>query len=337
MTTPFRTRTHTRTRVRTVLAAAALAQACLLSLAWPSAAKGAFGHHDGPGDSAPPGGDTLQTSVRFSYSYRGTGSTMTPPAGAVWKPPACWYEPVYSPEEFEGFLNSHYTSSADAYASMAKEYGADDFHKGQKGAWWELKIPDLSKADQCAALDPYAWFTPDNPPPPEVSPIDPKTLAGMAYAATVLPPPPVTLRPTPKNQLVNLPTEVTFAEPLDRVTVTASLDYPAFGIHVASTVVAEPSELRVSTTGDADPASCTYALAKSGGGYKLNSHGAPCNITYRKASARGSYTLTTAVVWKVHWTPSANPDGPAAAPPLPDGESRTPTAVTVRESQAVVR
>ncbi|WP_052398294.1 hypothetical protein [Streptomyces sp. NRRL F-5123] len=325
-------------RLRRILVAAAVLETCLLSLAWPSSAKGSWGDTTPPPaqDSTTPS-NTIESKVSYKYSYQGTGAHMAPPQGAAWRPPACWYEPAYSPEEFESYLNSHYVSSENAYAGMARDYGADDFHKGDKGAWWELKVPDLSRADECASLSSYAWFTPGKPPPPEVSPVDPRTLAGLAYANTVLPPPAVTVRPTPKNQLVNLPTEVAFAEPLDRVTVTASLDNAALGIHVASTVVAEPSELRVSTTGDAQPASCTYTLAKSGGGYKLNTHGAPCNITYRKASPGGGYTLTTSLVWKVHWTPSANPDGPAANPPLPDGESQAPTTVVVRESQAVVR
>jgi enoyl reductase len=37
------------------------------------------------------------------------------------------------------------------------------------------------------------------------------------------------------------------------------------------------------------------------------------------------------------WTPSANPDGPAAAPGLPDGLSGDDIAVTSREIQTVVR
>lgn len=327
-----------RARLRGISVAIAVLEACLLTLAWPSSAGDSWIHNPGsntpPADSPP--SNTIETEVHYDYSYQGTGAHMAPPKGATWRPPACWYEPAYSPEEFESYLNSHYVSSENAYAGMARDYGADDFHKGDKGAWWELKIPDLSRADECASLESYAWFTPDKPPPPEVSPVDPRTLAGLAYANTVLPPPAVTVRPTAKNQLVNLPTEVAFTEPLDRVTVTASLDNAALGIHVASTVVAVPSELRVETTGDAEPAGCTYKLAPAGGGYKLDSHDAACNITYRKASPGSGYTLTTSVVWKVHWTPSANADGPAANPPLPDGQSQAPTTVVVRESQAVV-
>ncbi|MBY8879313.1 hypothetical protein [Actinacidiphila acidipaludis] len=147
------------------------------------------------------------------------------------------------------------------------------------------------------------------------------------------------LRPPPENQLVNLATEIAFRLRLKRVTVTAGLDDAALGVHVAATTVAEPYALRVDAgTPEADPGTCTYPLAEEGGTFRLDTHGGPCNITYRRASPPGGYTLTASIVWKVHWTPSVNPDGPAAADPaLPDGASSASTPVTVRESEALVR
>jgi hypothetical protein len=48
------------------------------------------------------------------------------------------------------------------------------------------------------------------------------------------------LRAAGKNQLANMDTQLTFDAPLDRVSVTARLDNPQFGIHVAAATVAVP-------------------------------------------------------------------------------------------------
>jgi enoyl reductase len=311
-------------------------EAGLLLLAWPSAAKTGWDHtkHPGEQDPAATSPSIIQSHVTYTRSYDGSGAKMAPPRGAHWKPPACWYEPQYTPEQFESYLNSHYVAAQDAYADMARRYGGDDFHKGDDGTWWELEVPDTSRAGECAELESWAWFTPGEPPAAEVSAADPRTLAGLAYARTVLPGPEVALRPSPQNQFVNLATEVVLAAPLERVTVTARLDNDALGIHVAATTVAEPYELRVEAGApDAEPASCTYKV--SGG--RLDTRGAGCNVTYRRVSPPGGRTLTATLVWAVRWTPSADPDGPAATPPLPDGESATRTSVTVREAQSVTR
>jgi hypothetical protein len=322
---------------RRLLLALAVLESCLLALAWPSMA-GPWGDTKPHDPGKPPPSAMITSEVKYKRSYNGPGPKMGPAPGAQWSPPPCWYEPKYTPKQFEDYLNNHYVSDNNAFAGMAEHYGADNYHEGDKGAWWELKVPDLSRAGECAALDDWAWIPPGKPPAGKPA-IDPKTLAGLAYADTVLPAPPVTLKPLPENQLVNLGTELAFTLPLPRVTVTASLDNPALGVHVAATTVAEPYELRVDAgTPDADPATCTYRLTEQGGTYRLDTHGAPCNVTYRRASPHGGYTLTASIVWKVHWTPSANPDGPPAAdPPLPDGESSAPTTVTVRENEAIVR
>lgn len=321
---------------RRILLALAAVETSLLALAWPSAA-GPWGNTTSPKPPTTPPQNTIASQVHFKRSYNGPGPRMAPGAETQWSPPPCWYEPKFTPKQFSDYLNAQYVGENNAFAEMARHYGAHNYHEGDKGTWWTLKVPDLSKAGSCAALDDWAWINPRKPPP-NTPAIDPKTLAGLAYAQTVLPAPPVTLKPVPENQLVNLATELAFKLPLPRVTVTASLDNAAAGVHVAATTVAEPYELRVDAgTPDAEPASCTYRLTNQGGTYDLDTHGAPCNVTYRRASPHGGYTLTASIVWKVHWTPSANPDGPAAtAPKLPDGESTQPTTVTVRENEAIV-
>jgi enoyl reductase len=64
-------------------------------------------------------------------------------------------------------------SDANAFADMAERYGKGGFNKGKDGSWWELKVPDLSRAGECAALDDWAWITPGEPPA-DVPAIDPE-------------------------------------------------------------------------------------------------------------------------------------------------------------------
>ncbi|WP_146088198.1 hypothetical protein [Actinacidiphila yanglinensis] len=221
---------------------------------------------------------------------------------------------------------------------MGQQYGADDFHKGDKGAWYQLIIPDTSQAGACTALDPWKWIPPDQPSTPDIPKVDPKTLAGLAFNQTVLPKPDITLRPLAQNQLVNLDTEIAFDKALPKVWVTASLDNADFGVHVAATTTAVPVQLTVDAGTDyADPQSCTYDLKASGGKYSVNTKDAACNVTYDKASPNGGYPLKASVVWKVTWTPSADPDGPPSAPGLPNGQSSKQFQVTVREDQTVNR
>lgn len=331
------------TRVRSLLAFLALIEVFALALPSPSSAGGPWGNTNhpptGPGKTPPPP-STITSQVRYKWSYKGAGSRMAAASGSSWKPPACWYEPRFTSEEFAHYINSHYVSDSNAFADMAEQYGKDDFNKGKEGSWWELQVPDMTRAGECAALDDWAWIDPKAGAKGNAHVADPETLAGLAYNATVLPAPPVTLRPLPQNQLVNLDTEVAFALPLDRVTVTASLDNAALGVHVAATTVAEPYALSIDAgTADAQPRTCTYPLApQKNGSYGVNTARAGCNVTYRRPSPVGGYTLDASLVWKVHWTPCADPDGPpAATPAFPDGESAAPTTVTVHQIESVNR
>lgn len=288
-----------------------------------------------PPSHTPP--NVIPSQVRYTKSYKGSGARMTT-TDSAWSPPACWYEPEFKPAEFEDYINSHWVSGS-AFTDMATEYGADNYHKGEKGAWYQLVNSGAGNADSCIPLAPWRWFPPSRPSTTSDPVIDPKTLAGLAYNQTTLPVPPVELRPDSANQLVNLDTELTFGSALKRVWTTAELDNPALGVDVAATTVAVPVQLRVDAgTDEADPRTCTYDLTPKGGTYGVDTRHDACNVTYRKASPAGGYPLTASIVWKVTWTPSSNPDGPPeAVPPLPNGESTTSVPVTVRENEAVNR
>jgi enoyl reductase len=221
---------------------------------------------------------------------------------------------------------------------MAKDYGGNEYHRGDKGAWYQLITPDIARADSCETLDPWTWIAPDQPSAGGVPRIDPKTLAGLAFDQTVLPEPDIALSPIAQNQLVNLDTQITFGKALPRVWVTARLDDAAFGTHVAATTTAVPEQLTIDAgTPDADPESCTYDLEASGETYTADTKNAGCDVTYRKASPSNGYSLRATVVWKVTWTPSDDPDGPPSTPELPNGQSGKAFTVTVREDQAINR
>jgi enoyl reductase len=329
-------------RLRSPLVVTTTALAGVLALCTPSYAGGSWDTTDPAPPSPPPktpDPSTISSQVHYSRSYHGSGARMTSSA-ATWSPPVCWYEPTYSPQQMEDYLTTHYEAEHIAEEVIGQDDpGGIDYHTGEKGAWWKLVIPDTARGGECDAPHSWLWVTPTTPSSPQAPVIDPKTLAGLAYDRTVLPEPDITLRPTGQNQLVNLDTEVRFDKALPKVWVTARLDNAAFGVHVAATTTAVPTRLTIDAgTADADPASCTYDLTGSGGKFSVDTKGAGCNVTYRKASPHGGYRLTASVVWKVTWTPSADPDGPPQArPALPDGQSSRTFPVTVRENVALNR
>lgn len=333
---------QTVTKVRSCLVAAAALAYSVLALCPPSSAGGPWDNADPtpPSQPANPAPDTLTSHVKFDYSYHGSGTKMSS-SNSSWSPPACWYEPEYSADEMEKYLHDNYVAEhiAQEVLGQDQDAGGINYHTGEDGSWWMLKVPDLNTAGQCNAQHSWLWVKPNTPATPELPVIDPATLAADAYNHTTLPGPPVTLRPVPENQLVNVDTQVTFEQPLARVWVTARLDNAAAGVHIAATTVAVPTQLRVdSGTGYAEPRTCTYDLTPHGDAYTVDTRNDTCNVTYRKASPAGGYPLTASIVWKVTWTPSADPDGPpSAAPTLPDGESTVTSQVTVRENQTVNR
>ncbi len=316
---------------------AALAAMMILGLAGPASAGGGGNRNAPLPEEKGDGPDTIGAGVHYKKVNVPEGGTPMAPAagGAAWEPPTCWYEPRFTPKQFDDYTNTarNYPASASAY--LTKKYGKDDFNKGEKGLWWELKISEDDDGS-CNEKEGYIFIGPDHPAPPDAPVIDPEILAGLAYRETKLPAPPVKLSPAPDHQVVNLKTYASFTKKLERVWVTASVDVPG-GEPLAATAVAEPSRLRLAADGGhADPASCSYDLTGHGGDYAVQTKGADCNITYRRASGKGTHPLRAYLTWKVHWNEGDGPDGdPQHA--MPDGESEYETAVTVKEVQSIVR
>ena len=344
-------------QLRSGLAVSLVAALAVGALASAPAAWAGSGTNDGgnttstnPPSGSPPAGSSggqIDVHVQTHTHYDGgTPSQGTRPLKSVdsnWTPPGCWFEPRFTPEQYQ----TYYRDGMKGW-STGKQYvqphwdqlEKEHYNQGKDGLWWQITYnPDMSAAydlDHCFSYaEPEVWVPTGDPAPPQGVP-RPVDLKDVAYSQTSLPDPPVQLSPVPLNQTVNLPTYVKFAGKFGRVYTTAEISAPQYGINVAATVVAVPTGLRVDAgTSDAQPSSCTYALtAAQGGGYQVDTSTDPCNVTYRRA---GSYTLHAELTWKVTWTPSADPNGPAAAPGLPDGLSYADVAVTTREIQTVVR
>ncbi|MCC9309962.1 hypothetical protein LN042_23290 [Kitasatospora sp. RB6PN24] len=329
------------TRRGATLTAAVVAGALVAGLPWPAYA----GQGNGNGSSTP---TTIESHVVITDSANGSvpGAQHLTSVGGAWDPPPCWYEPTYTPDQFDtafqqllaGLAGMSGSAGADALAEYQKLKADGDFHRGQPGLWWAMvksnKAWDLPSTASCDQPPGVVWV-PTGTTPPGVLPVTPEMLSKLAYGATKLPPPQVKLSPAAGDQTVNLPTFVSFSEPIQPVSVTASLDYD--GIDIAASTLAVPTSLQVDAgTSDASPSTCTYPFTKTGGGYQVDSSTANCNITYQRSSRGGSYPLTARVTWRVTWNPSKDPNGqPQNA--LPDGlTGGTPQAVIVKEIQTVV-
>ncbi|GAA2810688.1 hypothetical protein GCM10010441_39180 [Kitasatospora paracochleata] len=307
-------------------------------------AASATAHADrGTGWGSAPSVGAIESHVEIQVSGAGADGKHLTSLGGNYDPPACWYEPQYTPEQFDAAYQQMLAGMSGAMGAEAKaEYDrlkADqDFHRGQDGRWWGMvktkKAWDLPVTAPCTQQAGIVWV-PTGKPPAGMPVITPVMLSKLAYGATKLPPPHVALSPRADQQTVNLPTYVKFDQPIQPVSVTASLNYS--GISVAASTLAVPVSLRIDAgTNDASPASCTYDFVRSGSGYQVDSSGSSCNVTYQRSSRGGTFPLTAQVTWKVTWTASTNPNA-TPANPLPDGVTGgAPQDVTVREIQTIV-
>jgi hypothetical protein len=332
-----------------------LAACTVLSLPPRALADGPITSGDQGGSNPPPadnppagsGGGQIDVHVRTESHYTGAephGDTV--PLSSVdtnWSPPGCWFEPRFTPDQYQAYFREGmkgWSTGKEYVEPLREKLEAEQYNRGKDGLWWQITYNPYVSAqyalDHCAAYaEPEQWVPTGDPAPPAGVP-RPVDLKDIAYSRVRLPAPPVRLSPVRDNQTVNLPTYVRFAGALGRTYTTAEIVAPQYGIDVAATVVAVPTGIRIDAgTSYAEPRSCTYALTPGAGGeYRVDSSKDDCNVTYRK---RGPYTLHAEITWKVTWTPSADPDGPAARPGLPDGWSGTDIPVAVKEIQTVVR
>ncbi|MCU4745730.1 MULTISPECIES: hypothetical protein [unclassified Streptomyces] len=298
-------------------------------------------------------------SSRPQINYGGNGvggsggltSTQT-----TWSPPACYYAPVYSPEQYAAYwdeLSGRFYRSGwpDEDKSLLREnleerYGEEgeypnyNIDKQGEGMFWELvrneDHPDTQAQYACEWIPPF-WVDFNDSPPPLPGVLDVATLAELAYEQIRVPDTDIELNPD-GDQTVNLATWVWLDQAaFEPVSVTASLD--DYGLWATTT--ATPTTLTIEPgTSDArlHPASGECAVGGDGSIGEPYSRGRsgeepPCGVTYLRAThATGSYGLTASLTWEISWEGS---DGSGAS--LPSGVFETTHEITVSEVQAIVR
>jgi hypothetical protein len=323
-----------------------------------------------PGKTTTPSGGAEGKNVFASASYSKIKVTqVSGPTGGKrgsisstdvnWKPPPCWYEPAFTPEQLKEFSETvglgyvsphvswggvklwtdHYRDSKDATNwnddSFSSASGYDDYNLGKDGYFWRGVAPDTADPDSWGCDRVMFWQNAGEIPAVPNAPT-PKILAEYAYNKIEVPDTEIELRPTAKST-VNLPTWVwldkgTFQE----VKVRAEL--PNTGLWAETT--AKPVALHLAP---GTPDATTYPTS---GACTINEDGSigtpytagkaseppPCGITYLRATDGSPYQLKASVTWEITWQGSDGTGGN-----LPNGTFETTQDIDVQEIQSVNR
>lgn len=298
-----------------------------------------------------PGGQTAKTSV-------GELKSVDP----NWEPPACWYEPVFSPKQLEeavatgegGLVNAHVWWSNGLWVDHYEKGKADNnfdltlpedttadgyknYNIGEKGMFWRSTVRkgmyQDSKAWDCGRI--MFWQDAGTIPKDKYAPT-PETLAAFAYDKIKVPDTEIELKPEGKST-VNLPTWVW----LDKGTfkdVTVRADLPGTGLYAVTTAKPVALHLRPGTE-DAKtyPASGDCEINEDGSIGTPYTKGAskqdpPCGINYLRATSGEPYQLKASVTWEISWQGTGGAQGD-----LPNGTFETTQDVNVQEIQSINR
>ncbi|WP_405659271.1 hypothetical protein [Streptomyces sp. NBC_00079] len=329
--------------------------------------------NDGPAPAAPAPptsggkhGKDIYASATYSHiKVRQVSGPTGGKRGALssvdvnWKPPACWYEPVFTGQELKDFVDKndgdgdvgiheswygkglwtdHYQdgkpeTNFDDEQSTAEGY--KDYNIGKDGYFWRSVAPDESDPDSWDCGKIMFWQDANVVPKVAHAPT-PEMLAEYAYNQVKVPDTEIELKPTTKST-VNLPTwawldKGTFRE----IKVRAEL--PRTNLYAVTT--AKPVALHLDPgTEDATtyPASgdCTINDDGSiGAPYEKGDAGQTpsCGITYLHATNGTPYHLKASITWQVSWEGTGGAKGD-----LPDGTFDTTQDMDVQEIQAVNR
>ncbi|GGL73668.1 hypothetical protein GCM10010129_16610 [Streptomyces fumigatiscleroticus] len=294
---------------------------------------------------------TVQTKVRTTVN----GATSTAKTGSLtsadtnWTPPACWYEPAFSPKELKASLDSlrkynpfglgnMVADMYDAYFKDGDPYKNYNLDKQGEGMFWAAVVnPNREDDPEASLCDKPPFWVENGDTPDEPLALTPQVLAEYAYDELPVPDTEIEMKPADAST-VNLPTWVWLDQAkFKKVSVTASLP----GTGLSATTTAEPVSLHIEPgTSDAQtfPASgdCTMnADGSIGEPYTTGkaNETPPCGVTYlRSTGSGGSYGLKATVTWKISWTSTTGEGGD-----LPNGTFGTTQNVTVREIQSVNR
>ncbi|MFG2790523.1 hypothetical protein [Streptomyces sp. NPDC048419] len=276
-----------------------------------------------------------------------------------WKPPACWYEPVFTGQELKDFVDRNDGDGdvglheswfgkglwTDHYQDGKPEHNFDDAYTvaegyknwniGKDGYFWRSVAPDESDPGSWDCGKIMFWQDADVVPKVAHAPT-PKMLAEYAYNKVQVPDTEIEVKPTAKST-VNLPTWVWLDKgKFKEIKVRAEL--PRTNLWAETT--AKPVALHL------DPGTQDATTFPDSGDCKINEDGSigtpyksgdakqtpPCGITYLHASNGTPYHLKASITWQVSWEGTGGAKGD-----LPDGTFDTTQDMNVQEIQSVNR
>ncbi|MFE0132009.1 hypothetical protein ACFWY6_10595 [Streptomyces sp. NPDC059037] len=293
----------------------------------------------------------IQTSAKGDPGSARTGSLTS--ADGNWTPPACWYEPAFSPREIKetvkglrglgagiplmGGIGVGLGDALDAYYKDGHPYKNYNLDKQGEGMFWARVVNPNRKDDpEAMACDRPPFWVDKGESPDEPLAVSPAVLAAYAYDELPVPDTEVAMVP-PGETKVNLPTWIWLDKAkFKKVSVTASI--PEAGL--SATTTAEPVSMKVDPgTPDAEtyPAS-GECLIEGGRIGEPRAKGTPaetmppCGVKYLRSSGGDSYELRATITWKISWASTTGEGGD-----LPDGEFGAEQGVVVEEIQTVNR
>lgn len=285
-------------------------------------------------------GDTKSGSAKTTGELTSSDSS--------WTPPACWYEPTYSPKEMEAMIGKWRTIKffgigdfiGDVFDSQYKtgdpaKGGYKDYNLDQegKGMFWAAVVNPNRKDDpEASKCDKFPFWVENGKTPDVPMAVNARILGEYASDSIALPSTQVSMAPS-GTSTVNLPTWIWApGKQFTEKKVSASL------AGITSTAVATPVALHIeSGSPDATvfPASGNCPINADGSigePYAAGKAGQtpPCGVTYGRA---GSYSFKASITWHVSWSATNGEHRP-----LPDSIFTTPPQnVTVQEIQSINR
>jgi hypothetical protein len=296
------------------------------------------------------------TAIRYDTSRNGSGPSAGSVAvtGGSWTPPACWFAPKWTAEQFAEETEADYKQiSNDPHQPPHSRRATHDFRqtykdgeyknynlgKQDEGLWWgAVENPNAPILERTACNSTLPFWVDNGETPDVENAITPEILAGLAYEQIKVPGTEVALAPAGTTK-VNLPTWAWLDKAdFKPVSVTASVTAP--GLNLQATTTATPVALGLEPgTPDAEtyPASGECAFDEGGSIGEPYARGKadrmpPCGVKYLRSSGDGAFQLRATVTWDITWTGTGGAGGD-----LPDGAFGNDQAVTVQEIQSVNR